>query len=554
MNNQPLRPSISLPHEGPANISTYELTYALKSIHLNRVTDKIFIDELRNEIEILKSLDHPHIVRPIESFIHRHQLFIVMELCDGGDLYSRDPYTEEDAARIVGSIVNAVSYMHRRNIVHRDLKYENILFVNESPRAEIKLIDFGLSKKYASDKELTEGVGTIYTMAPEVFQGNYSAKADLWSIGVIAYMLLSSQMPFYGRKRLDIVKNIMKCQYDFKGRRWKRVSAQARTFVEDLLVFDVQDRLDADQALHSIWLNKSFAATIRGPTNLEINTTNETLKNYVNYSNLKKLALMVIAHKSTSKEIGILRKVFEKYDTRRDGMIRFEEFKKGFSQYGFSDEEVSRLFEAVDLDGTGAIRYTEFLAATIEAHGAIDEERLAEAFDRLDSDDSGYISAKNLREILGDEFPQERINAIISEADLTHDNRISYPEFLALWEDRHEEERSNMYDTIRPQGKPPVSMYALEPQPSAEQVKKQRKRDSMIKENNSERHSISRINFLEDKQLSERRIAEAASVGVETALYGDDTTGKGIGSEDRNGKFSEVTTTSGSQKYTYAEI
>lgn len=96
-----------------------------------------------------------------------------------------------------------------------------------------------------------------------------------------------------------------------------------------------------------------------------------------------------------------------------------------------------------DLDGSGRIRYTEFLAATIEAQGAISEERLAEAFDRLDSDDSGYISAENLVEMLGKDFPRDEIDAIIKEADLTKDNRISYSEFLALWEDKNEAARED---------------------------------------------------------------------------------------------------------------
>jgi len=161
----------------------YGIQYAMKSIHLNRVTDKKFLTELRNEIEILKRLDHPHIVRAMETFEYRHQIFIVMELCSGGDLYSRDPYTEEEAARIASSILSAIAYMHSRNILHRDLKYENVLFVNDSPKSEIKLIDFGLSKIYGDNTELTEGVGTIYTMAPEVLKGNYTSKADVWSVG-----------------------------------------------------------------------------------------------------------------------------------------------------------------------------------------------------------------------------------------------------------------------------------------------------------------------------------------------------------------------------------
>jgi Ca2+-binding EF-hand superfamily protein len=152
-------------------------------------------------------------------------------------------------------------------------------------------------------------------------------------------------------------------------------------------------------------------------------------------------ALMVVAHKSSTEEIGILRKVFQKYDKKRDGSIGYEDFCSALSEFGQTDGDLREMFEAVDLDGTGKIRYTEFLAATIEAQGAISEERLAEAFDRLDSDDSGKISAENLVEILGKDFPREEINEIIAEADLTKDNHISYAEFLALWEDKHEQGR-----------------------------------------------------------------------------------------------------------------
>lgn len=145
--------------DNSSNNSACEQVYAMKSIHLSRVADPVFVEELQNEIQILRSLDHPHIVRPMETFLDRNQLFIVMELCTGGDLYARDPYTEFEAARITSSILSAISYMHSRNICHRDLKYENVLFVNSSPKAEIKLIDFGLSKVFGND-ELTEGVGT----------------------------------------------------------------------------------------------------------------------------------------------------------------------------------------------------------------------------------------------------------------------------------------------------------------------------------------------------------------------------------------------------------
>ena len=134
---------------------------AMKSIHYNLIADPIFVDELRNEIAVLKTLDHPHVIRVHETYDYQKELFVVMEVCTGGDLYARDPYTEAEAARIASAILSAVSYMHERGVIHRDLKFENVLFVNESPTAEIKLIDFGLSKEIKEHEKLEEGAGTM---------------------------------------------------------------------------------------------------------------------------------------------------------------------------------------------------------------------------------------------------------------------------------------------------------------------------------------------------------------------------------------------------------
>jgi serine/threonine protein kinase len=262
--------------------SENEIIYAMKSIHLSMVTQQDIVDELRNEIKILRDLDHPNIVRPIETFEYRGKISIVMELCSGGDLYSRDPYSEPEAARIVTSILSAIAYMHSKGIVHRDLKFENILFASTSPLSEVKLIDFGLSRVYM-DTKLTEVSGTVYTMAPEVILGHHTEKADMWSIGrymcslfviffihllsssltfgrnmmkigVIAYMLLGSALPFYGKDRLEVVKKILNNKYGFRAKRFKRVSPEAKQFVKELLVPDPDERKDAQTALRSPWL------------------------------------------------------------------------------------------------------------------------------------------------------------------------------------------------------------------------------------------------------------------------------------------------------------
>jgi calcium-dependent protein kinase len=284
--------------------------------------------------------------RAIETFEFKKEIFIVMELCSGGDLYARDPYTEEDAARITSSILSAISYMHSRKVVHRDLKYENILFVDDKPSSEVKVIDFGLSKKYGDD-HLTEGVGTIYTMSPEVLKGKYNEKADMWSIGVITYMLLSSQLPFYGKTRKQIVKQITKGDYDFKGRKWQRSSEQAKDFIRDLLVLDPEERVDGDTALRSTWLNRRHSATMRVPLEDEEELARASMLRYAGYNKLKKMALMVVAHKSSSEEIGILRKVFQRYDSRRDGSISFEEFCEAMQGFGHSAADLETMFNAV---------------------------------------------------------------------------------------------------------------------------------------------------------------------------------------------------------------
>ena len=315
-----------------------------------------------------------------------------------------------------------------------------VMFVNKSPQAEVKLIDFGLSKRYGKD-HLRDGVGTIYSMSPEVVRGSYTSKADCWSIGVLLYMLLSSQMPFYGKKRRQVVEKITQGKYDYHGRRWKKISPKARELEDELLQVDPNKRPTAEAALRCEWLAQN-PETREDALDVDVmDNIQRTIQNFCDYSQLKKLALMIIAHRSTSEEIGFLRRAFDKYDVEKTGVVTLQEFKACLQPYGYNDDELERMFLGCDIDGTGKIRYSEFLAATIEAHGAINEEKIAEAFDRLDCDDSGFISTKNLVEILGKEFPVKDIDNIIEEADITGDGRISYEEFLNLFDIQQEEQR-----------------------------------------------------------------------------------------------------------------
>ena len=386
------------------------------------------------------------------------------------------------------------------------------MFESSHPDAEIKIVDFGLSRKYhANSPRLCESVGTIYSMAPEVLEGAYTSQADLWSLGVIAFMLLSSQMPFYGSTRSHVIEKILQCEYSFSGSRWSNKSKDSRDFVSALIVKDPDVRLNADQALRHPWLDVGFCKRDSSMNEDVLYQIKGSLKRYAHYGKLKRLALMVVAHRSTTKEIGNLRDAFEKFDFNctgtvtlaefkeairnigysnqeiehsfkamdldgsglidydefklalgsaghsdediermfksadldGNGFIDYNEFEEALGSFGHSDEDSERIFRSIDLDGSGSIEYTEFLAATIEARCVIIEERLAEAFDRIDIDDSGYISKEDLKEFLQQSFlgrglTDGYLGEIIDECDFSKSGLITYDDFLSLW-DEHEE-------------------------------------------------------------------------------------------------------------------
>jgi serine/threonine protein kinase len=212
-------------------------------------------------------------------------------------------------------------------------------------------------------------------MAPELIQGDYDSKADIWSLGVIAFMLLSSSMPFYGESRAAVVEQILFGKYKFQAKRWRQVSEDAKDFVKSLLRRRPEKRPTAAALLReSAWLSQETRNTTTDIALMD--AIQASIEAFSDYKTLKKLALLVVAYKSTSEEIGFLRKMFSKFDTTNDGEISFEEFRAALLEnYDYSEEEIHDMFDGIDIDGSGNVHYMEFLAATIEAHGSIDEER-----------------------------------------------------------------------------------------------------------------------------------------------------------------------------------
>jgi len=211
---------------------------------------------LKREIDIMKKLKHPNIISLENVFDEGDNLYLVIELATGGELFdqiiAKGSYSEKDAAVIVRQILDAVSYMHSHGIAHRDLKPENLLVTGDGV---IKISDFGLSKDFGSGENLKTSCGTPDYVAPEVLKGApYDSAVDIWSIGVINYILLCGFPPFYGTTDKQIFDKILKAEYSFPSPDWDEISNEGKQFISALLVLNPNDRPTATQCIQAPWI------------------------------------------------------------------------------------------------------------------------------------------------------------------------------------------------------------------------------------------------------------------------------------------------------------
>jgi len=215
---------------------------------------------LTREIAIMQKLTHPNIIQLFEVFDTPTDLFLVLEYVPGGELFDqiveRGTYSERDAALLISQVLEGVKYMHSHGVVHRDLKPENLLCANEH---SIKIADFGLSKDTETGF-LQTACGTPSYVAPEVLSGKpYNSEVDIWSIGVITYVLLCGATPFYDAVQSALFKRIMAADYKFHSPEWDDVSHNAKDFVSKMLVVNPANRLSAEQALQHPWISEKNA-------------------------------------------------------------------------------------------------------------------------------------------------------------------------------------------------------------------------------------------------------------------------------------------------------
>ncbi|KAL1418249.1 hypothetical protein MTO96_026060 [Rhipicephalus appendiculatus] len=221
-------------------------------------------DSLENEIKVLRRLKHPNIVQLLETYEDKNKVYLVMELVTGGELFDRivekGSYTEKDASDLIRQILEAVDYMHSQGVVHRDLKPENLLYYSPDEESKIMISDFGLSKMEDSGIMAT-ACGTPGYVAPEVLaQKPYGKAVDVWSIGVIAYILLCGYPPFYDESDANLFAQILKGEFEFDSPYWDEISDSAKDFIRHLICVDVERRYTCKQALAHPWISGNTAS------------------------------------------------------------------------------------------------------------------------------------------------------------------------------------------------------------------------------------------------------------------------------------------------------
>ena len=426
--------------------------FAMKIIkkRKNRSSDE---KEILNEIEILKKLDHPKILKVIDFYSTLKKYYIITEYCPEGELFNEiikvGKFDEGQAAFIINQILKAVTYCHKMNIIHRDIKPENIMITNREKNGclQVKLIDFGTAKIFEKGHQENKYVGSSYYMAPEIIKRKYDEKCDLWSIGVILYILLTGRPPFDGNDDEEILENVKKGVYDKWSYPFPLLSPHAKDLITKLLQYDPKKRLSAEQAIEHPWFKTAEFKKKDKVNAIAPELAKELIQNMTKYKSDNILKCAVIAylvhHITNTEECNEASKLFIKIDLNSDGKIEKHELVHGFEKYwGISKKEakekVDLIFANIDTDFNGFIEYEEFVRASVNSSIFMSQNYLKFAFNYFDRDASGDITYEEIKKRFTQNTKNvntkvdQELKEIFDSIDINGDGSISFGEFCKM--------------------------------------------------------------------------------------------------------------------------
>lgn len=410
---------------------------ALKRIKKSKVAPRV-LQQLIAEVEICLTLDHPHVIHLQDVYDTDHEIALLTEVLEGGELYGRlaaaKVFPEVLAAETTRQMLRAVGYLHSHNVVHRDLKLENVLFESKAVDSPLQVIDFGFAKVWDSSRLMQASCGSVAYVSPDVLRGDgYTSQCDLWGLGVIVFMLLAGYPPFHGSDD-DMRTSIIKADVDWKHpRRWAKVSHDAIDFVAALLRPSPGERLDAQAALNHRWLTATVASNRPTLSAAAIRSINS----YADAPLLRRAVLQLVARELAPEEVADLRCSFLEIAGDEEGTVRLSELKAAIRGDApvdctgpepktparrtrrASTDKLTELFQAMDVNGDQQIYYSDFLAATMSEEHKVREEHLRAAFRRLDADNSGAISAADIVSTIGETFEGVETHCLMRDAGLS---------------------------------------------------------------------------------------------------------------------------------------
>ena len=410
---------------------------AVKTIHKKSLRTPEEQATFFNEVSVLRALDHPNILKLYEFYQDDKNYYLITEFCAGGELYDRiinaGSFSEAVAANVMRQILSCVMFSHSKGVVHRDLKPENFLFESSSPTAPIKVIDFGTAQFFTPGQVLTAKFGTPYYIAPEVLSGSYDQKCDIWSCGIILYILLTGRAPYLTASSAEVLREVAVGNVDLEA---AEISPRARDLLKRMLSVSLKDRLTAAQALADPWLTSHASPSLDSPALL---TTFKRLRDFSNTLRLKDAIHTYIATQMMCQEdMNRMAETFQAMDVDGDGRLSRQELVYVYRETVgavAAEEEVKKIMQNADTDGNGYIDFTEFMKASLDRTKHLCLDNLKTAFETFDQDGNGTISLDELKFTLqSDQESDFELRELIREVDLDGDGEISWKEFATAFQ------------------------------------------------------------------------------------------------------------------------
>ena len=377
---------------------------AIKSIAKKRIYDS---KTLSQEVDILRRLDGKLTMNLIECFEDKHTLHLVSDLYTGGELFDRivdlgdDTFSEADVAKMMWQIVTAIKYLHDMRITHRDIKPENLMFRHKDSddMSDIVLVDFGMATEFVPGQTMSAQVGSPSYVAPEVLKGKYTENADVWSIGVIMYILLCGEPPFHGDSPSIIMQQVREGSFDMDQIAWRFISTSGKDLVKAMMTKNPKDRITLDEVVSHQWWKDAALHLQPLPTDVV-----SSLRSLEVHNQMKRRAIKIIAKGMQDQpEFDTLRTVFSRLDPDNDGVVSVADLGRALKELGvfMNADDIDAIMSDIDQNGDGMVTFDEFLAAAAEQDAFTVEERMQKAFNYFDIDGSGGIDLAEMFEIVG---------------------------------------------------------------------------------------------------------------------------------------------------------